>query len=137
MPPKGGELDQLRSENSLLKEQNDRLENQVVALTQELDKLMEKEGKVRVKKEVNEEEEKKKKLMQYKTHHLRDKMKKGIITFDMYLLLRDEIEAVSIVGKNVLELFKSSYCVVKEYPVKQDLTYEEMLLEIRKILTID
>lgn len=129
MPPKAGELAELRGENVLLKETIERQKAQILALSEQMEALM-KETQPEDPKEPGD------KKIQYKVYRIRKQMKEGKLSRDSYAFLKNDLDPRSVQAGKLVTLFKGTYCPFIQHEVKEDISYAEMLVEMSKILKI-
>lgn len=133
MPPKAGELAELRKENAELKETVERQEAHINALTEQMKALM--EDKEQDQPDVQPKEQRDTKI-QNKVSNIRRYMREGYVSRDSYAFLKNELDPTSLHARNIVRLFKDTYCPFIKLEVKEDISYEEMLVELSKILKI-
>lgn len=131
MPPKAGELAELKEQNALLKETVKRQEAQIYALTEQMKALMEDK-----KDEPEDPKEPGDKKIQHRVYRIRKQMKEGKLSRDSYAFLKNDLDPRSVQAGKLVTLFKGTYCPFIQHEVKEDISYEEMLVEMSKILKI-
>ena len=134
MPPKAGELAELRQENSLLKETVGRQEAQILALAGELQQLkIKKEGDVEPQPEPQPVFD-----SQFKNrlYSIRRRMKEGKLSVYNYTFLKNDVPQTSVQAENLVKLYRETYCPFIQHEVKEDISYADMLEEMRQILKI-
>lgn len=143
MSAKGGELTELEQENARLKERCEKLEEKQDKFEAELEE-MRKRLENRVKISVNAEddegddddaEKKAKKRKSNKLADIRNKLKNGTLTRDMYDFLRTECDTKTT-QNNVVKAFKIYQEEVQGKEVDDNLTFSKMLEEMKQILGI-
>ena len=126
----------IKAENALLKEKLAKLEKPTYEPSDDEDD--EKEDDEKEDKKKDDEKKDEKKLVPAAKHsklrRIRENMKVGKVTANNYVYLRDECDSI-VPQKNVVKSYKE-YLVFHNKPVKDDMTFEEVLEDMKVVLKI-
>jgi hypothetical protein len=125
----------IKAENTLLREKLAKLEKPTYEPSDDEKEDDEKEDE---KKEDEKKEDDEKKLVPAAKHsklrRIRENMRVGKVTANNYVYLRDECDT-TVPQKNIVNAYKE-YLVFHNKPVKDDMTFEEVLEDMKVVLKI-